>query len=71
MLAIEVAGAYLLKSLPALSNNMLYQGIFLFGLPLLIAVALVGAVLAALGAVKSRLFGPNLQARIGKQRYGL
>jgi hypothetical protein len=71
LLAVELAGVYCLEVFSQLGESMLYQGVFLFGLPLLGMVALVGAILAGLGALKARVLGPNPQAFVPTSPHGL
>jgi len=59
ILVVFAVGVLLLWWWPWLEQEMVFMAFWSFALPLLAGTALLGAVLAVLGALKASLFGPN------------
>jgi hypothetical protein len=59
ILVVFAVGLLLLWWYPSLEHEMFFMAYWFFALPLLAGTVLLGAVLAALGALKVRVIGPN------------
>lgn len=62
LLAVQLAAFYFSQSHQSLVETFLFQALFWFSIPMLGLVAFAGAVVAAVTALKTQLFGPNPKA---------
>jgi hypothetical protein len=62
LLTVQLAAFYFSQSHQSLVETFLFQALFWFSIPMLGLVAFAGAVVAAVTATKTQLFGPNPRA---------